>query len=92
MILLLLRRVSPIRPAPANLPRPGTEQGSVVERCDVVSLPYFSFFSFFVFRIPAIFKRISLIFNLQPTFSKLKFHPYCKIEMALSVIVNPISS
>ncbi len=37
-------RVSPIRPAPANLPRSGTEQGYVVERCDIVSLPIFFYF------------------------------------------------
>jgi len=31
-------------------PRPGTEQGRVVERCDVSSLPYF--FWAFLFNIP----------------------------------------
>tara|TARA_R110002051_G_scaffold222630_3_gene286205 strand:+ start:9219 stop:9374 length:156 start_codon:yes stop_codon:yes gene_type:complete len=32
---------SPTRPAPAKSPRVGTQQGYVVERCDVGSLPFF---------------------------------------------------
>ncbi len=43
---------SPTRPAPAESPRVGTQQGYVVERCDVGRLPIFKLTlteSFFVF-------------------------------------------
>jgi len=39
--LLILPRVSLLRPAPAESPRLGTEQGYAVERCDKSSLPFF---------------------------------------------------
>ena len=39
--IVFLRWVSPSRPAPAESPRLGTEQGCAVERCDGSSLPFF---------------------------------------------------
>jgi len=41
--IVFLWRVSPSRPAPAESPRLGTEQGCAVERCDGGSLPFFYF-------------------------------------------------
>ncbi len=33
-----------IRPAPAESPRAGRQQGQVVERCDISNLPFFFYF------------------------------------------------